>query len=200
MSIVTVADVDGRRARRAHNRDAVVDALIELFDEGLYQPSSAEIAERAGLSPRSLFRYFDDVDDLNRAAIERELGAALPLLDLALPADATLDDKIDRIVDSRSRLFETIAPAARAARIAAHRRPIVATHLRDSRAFLRGQVYELFSSYGAELLPALDALCSFETYELLRYDQRLSRPQTTTALTTALRALLEVHRESPSHT
>src|SRR5438128_1011303 len=72
------AEVDGRRLRREQNREAVLDALVELFAEGLYQPSANDIAERAGISPRSLFRYFDDIDDLNRATIERQLAAARP--------------------------------------------------------------------------------------------------------------------------
>ena len=45
------ATVDGRRLRREQNREAVIDALVELFEEGSYTPSSGEIAERAGISP-----------------------------------------------------------------------------------------------------------------------------------------------------
>ena len=57
---------DGRHARRDRNRLAVVDAMLELYVEGNLDPSSDEIAERAGLSPRSLFRYFEDLDDLGQ--------------------------------------------------------------------------------------------------------------------------------------
>ena len=60
---------DGRHARRDRNRVAVVDAMLELFAAGNLAPSSDEIAEKAGLSPRSLFRYFDDLDDLVRVAL-----------------------------------------------------------------------------------------------------------------------------------
>ncbi len=45
-----VVEVDGRRARREHNRAAVLDALAELYGEANYEPSAAEIAERAGLA------------------------------------------------------------------------------------------------------------------------------------------------------
>src|SRR4051794_15362530 len=126
--------VDGRRLRREVNRDAVLDALAELFHEGVYQPSSNEIAERAGISPRSLFRYFEDVDDLNRAAIERQLEAARPLLDVGVAPDAPTAEKIERLVEARALLFETIGPAARAARVGAHRHPVVAAQLRDARS------------------------------------------------------------------
>jgi len=187
-------EVDGRRLRREQNREAVLDALVDLFREGDYQPSSNTIAERAELSPRSLFRYFDDVDDLHRAAIDRQLAAARPLLDVGVGSDAPTAVKIERLVESRLRLFDTIGPAARAARVCAPSHEAVATQLREARAYLRERLCRLFAPElnrdGPTLLPALDALCSFETHELLRFDQGLSRAKTVTALTSALTALL----------
>ena len=190
--MATASDIDGRRLRREQNREAVLEAMVALFEDGNLQPSSAEIAERAGLSPRSLFRYFDDVDDLNRTAIERQQATARRMLDVGVGADAPTAEKIARVVDSRCRLFEAVAPAARAARISAHRHAVVASNLAEGRAHLRRQVRELFAPElaGTELLPALDALLSFESYELLRFDQRLSRTKTASALTAALTALL----------
>jgi AcrR family transcriptional regulator len=190
----TIDEVDGRRLRREQNREAVLDALVALLGEGTYQPSSNEIADRAGISPRSLFRYFDDIDDLHRAAIERQLAAARPLLDLGVASDAPVRTKIARLVAARVQLFETIAPAARSARAYAHRHPVIAAQVRESRSFLRRQLARLFAPElagdRAARLPALDALCSFETYELLRHDQGLSRARTAAALTAALTALL----------
>ncbi|HQZ33105.1 MAG TPA: TetR family transcriptional regulator, partial [Ilumatobacteraceae bacterium] len=72
------AGEDGRHARRDRNRLAVVDAMLLLYAAGNLEPSSDEIAERAGLSPRSLFRYFDDLDDLVRVAISRQYERLLP--------------------------------------------------------------------------------------------------------------------------
>jgi AcrR family transcriptional regulator len=187
-------EADGRRLRRERNREAVIDALLELFEEGTYQPSSDEIAVRAGLSPRSLFRYFDDIDDLNRAAIDRELASAQPLLELGVTADDPTVVKIEHVVAARVRLWETIAPAARAVRLNAHRRPVVATQLVEGRAFLRTQLRRLFAAElagdRAALLGPLEVLTSFESYELLRGDQGLSRAKTVTALTSAMTALL----------
>lgn len=188
-------ELDGRRLRRQNNREAVVHALISLFEDGVYEPSSAQIAERAGLSPRSLFRYFDDVDDLNRAAIDQQLATARPLLDVGVTADAPLTVRIERLVAARIRLYDAIEPGARAARITAHRHAPVAKQVADSRAYLREQVCRLFrrelTGERLTLVPAVDALCSFETYQLLRVDQKLSRQKTATALSRALRTLLD---------
>ena len=187
-------ELDGRRLRRERNREAVIDAVVSLFEEGSYQPTTDEIAERAGLSPRSLFRYFDDVDDLNRAAVDRQLADAEPLLELDISVDAPTVDKIDCVVAQRLRLWEAIEPAARAARLNAHRRPVVAAQLVDGRAFMRRQLRELFApelqGERAAHLGAIEVLTSFESYDLLRIDQRLSRPKTVSTLTSALRALL----------
>jgi AcrR family transcriptional regulator len=184
-------DVDGRRLRRTNNREAVLDALGELFAEGNDQPSTAEIADRAGLSLRSLFRYFDDVDDLYRAAIERALDAARPLLDVGVGADAPTAVKIEHVVAARMRLYDAIEPAARAARACAHRHAVVAAQIAESRSFLRHQLVKLFASeLDGPRLAAVDVLLSFESHQLLRRAQRLSRPKTAAALTDALRALL----------
>lgn len=188
-----VAVDDGRRLRRAQNREAVLDALAELFAEGVLQPTTDEIAERARISPRSLFRYFADMDDLVHATIRRQLDAARPLVDIgATPHDATAT-KIAGLVETRARLFDAIAPAARAARATAHRRPEVANQVREARSFLRQQVRALFAPEldgRPGLLPALDVLCSFESYDLLRRDQGLSRGKAVDALTAALTELL----------
>ena len=191
--MMAMEELDGRRLRRRQNRESVVQAMLDLYAEGDYQPNAAQIAERAGISPRSLFRYFDDVDDLNRAAIERNLAEAEPFVDPGIDPAATLDTRISQLVDGRLRLFERMAPGLRAARASAHRQPVVGKQVHQARSFMRRQLRPAFAAElggrRSHLLPAVDALTSFETYELLR-DQRLSRPDIVATLTAALTALL----------
>src|SRR4051794_41965076 len=65
--------VDRRRLRTERGRELVVTALLEFFDEGEPQPGAARIAERAGVSERSVFRYFDDLDALAAEAVARQI-------------------------------------------------------------------------------------------------------------------------------
>lgn len=185
---------DGRRRRRATNRQTVLQALVDLFAEGVYQPSAADIAARAGISPRSLFRYFDDVDDLSRAAIEFELSRARPLFEVAVPAGSTLGERVDLVAAARVRLFAAIAPAARAARVSAHRNAVVAAQVAEARRYLRHQLSDVFAAElaGARAgrLPALDALCSFEAYDLLQ-GQGLTAARIAAVVADALGALLD---------
>jgi len=192
------ATVDGRHLRREQNRATVLDALVELFHEGVYEPSSAEIAERAGLSPRSLFRYFDDIDDLNRSAVERHVNTHRALFEIEIDPNGPTTSKIEQFVDARMRLHETVAPAARAARLSAHRHDVLAAQLYETRAFMRAQVLRTFAreleGERVALLPAVDELCSFEAYEFMRNGHRMSRAKVAAALIAALTQLLNNER------
>lgn len=194
------AEVDGRRLRRQQNREAVLDALVELFEEGDFTPGTARVAERAGISPRSLFRYFDDVDDLHRAAIERSRLIAVPLTLMDIDPSAPTRAKVEAFVESRVRLHEAVGNAERAVRASAHRLDVIAAQLREGRAFFRDQARTVFApelaGERAALLPAIDALTSIETYDLYRSTHGLSHARATRALVTALTALLD-HKGTP---
>jgi len=194
-----VASEDGRRLRRDRNRAAVVDALLQLYEEGNLQPSSDEIAVRAGLSPRSLFRYFDDIDDLCRAAISRQQERVLPLVMLDTSPEVSLDERIAALVKQRVQLFEAIGSVGTVSRLRAPFQPLIAEELGQSRHLFRAQIKRLFATElsaagparGPALLSALDLLCSFESYQLLRDDQRLSRAKAAGVLTEALTTMLQ---------
>lgn len=190
---------DGRHARRDRNRLAVVDAMLELYSEGRFDPSSDEIAERAGLSPRSLFRYFDDIDDLVRAAISRQYERVRPLAEIDLSTEAPLAERVSRLVRSRLRTYDAIAAAGKVARARAHAQPLVAEQLTQARALWRRQVERLFApelaampaARAAGALAVADVLASFESVQLMRDDQALTRARIEAALTESLTRLME---------
>jgi TetR/AcrR family transcriptional regulator, regulator of autoinduction and epiphytic fitness len=188
---------DGRSVRRARNRDAVVDAMLALHREGRLNPSSDEIAQRAGLSPRSLFRYFTDIDDLCRAAIARQQERITPLTAIDVAPEAPLVERIDALVRVRCRLFEETTGTATVARLRAPSQPLIADQLQQARTYFRQQVRRLFAAELAALGPAApaalaaaDVLASFESYQLLRRDQGLTIDDTAAALGRALTAVL----------
>ncbi len=101
-----IEEGDGRSLRRKRNRDAVISALIELIQEGDLAPTVAKIADRAAVSHRSVFRYFDDLNDLARTAIETEFRKAWPLSVIANVGEGPLDERIDAIVAASMRTFQ----------------------------------------------------------------------------------------------
>src|SRR4051794_7539538 len=72
---------DGRTARSQRTRDSVVEALLDLLNAGNPRPTAREIAEQAGVSLRSVYVHFDDLEDLFLAATGRHLERILPLLE-----------------------------------------------------------------------------------------------------------------------
>lgn len=189
---------DGRRLRRDRNREAVVEALLELYREGNLTPSTDEIAERAGISARSLFRYFEDVDALVRTAVARQQEHLAPLFEVTARPDQPLGDRVDRFVADRMRLLDAMGPVGQLARSIAPRQPQVAAELGRIRAVLRGQVVEVF---GPELrhvpaddhdavLAALDVACSWEARHLLRQDQRLGKAAAARVMALSVHRLL----------
>ena len=192
------AETDGRRLRRALNREAVVDALLSLYDEGNLRPGTDEIAERAGISPRSLFRYFDDTDDLAGEAVTRQLSRALPLVQLDVTAETPFPDRVAALVAQRLGLFGELGRAAQVARLRAPFQPRLAAVLASSRQFLRSQLRALFAPELTAMgddraewaLASSDVLLSFESYQLLTSDQGFSADEAATVLTGALSTLL----------
>lgn len=198
MTTLHADEVDGRHLRRDRNRAAVVDALLELYDEGSLTPGADEIAARAGISARSLFRYFDDLDDLARASIARQQERISHLWALDATPEQPLLQRIERFVAARVRLLEAMGAVGRVARFRAVSQPIVAAELRRIRRALRGQVEELFAAelaarpggQRAPALAALDVVASWESYDLLRHDQGLSRAAAEVTMAAAMAALL----------
>ncbi len=194
MMVAQASAFDGRRMRRELNREAVIDALIAFFRAGNYHPSCGEIATRAGLSERSLFRYFNDVADLHRAAADKEITDVLQLVASAAAAQDPTHVKIERMVRARAALWEQAGPAARALGANAHRHASLAAELDRYRSSLRGQLRELFApelaASGTAVLPAMEVLCSHHSWDRLRHSQGMSAESAAAALIVALTALL----------
>ena len=196
MAGVTAAD--GRRMRRHRTRDAVVDALLDLIRDGDLAPSAEAVAARAGLSARSVFRYFDDLDDLCRVAIVHQLDAVRPLLQADLDVAGPLAERIAAVVDQRVRLFEAMGDVGAFARLRAPFQPLVAEQLDAARRLLRDR---LRATLGPELaaldgdtadaiVAAADVLCSFESFRLLREGHGRSAIEAAAVMTSGVKALL----------
>jgi AcrR family transcriptional regulator len=97
---------DGRIALRLRNRQRVIDALIELVDEGDISPSMEAIVDRSGASERSIFRYFNDLSDLSVSAVRAVAERVEPSRLIADIGEGTLGHRIDQLIASRLRVAE----------------------------------------------------------------------------------------------
>jgi AcrR family transcriptional regulator len=190
--------VDGRTMRRTRNRSAVITALLDMIREGDLHPGAAEIAERAGVSHRSIFRYFDDLDDLVRTAIDQAFADAGELSKIPDPGVGDLDDRIARFVDARIALFESVSGTMQLARMRAYSIPSIDAEIAVIAQAFRGQISEHF---GAELVEVptpereflVDAILVLSSYDGYSIQSRLlssSTDRIRAAWRTAIAAIL----------
>ena len=199
MSAEPAFTTDGRRARRDQNRERVVDAMLELYRRGELQPSVAEVAARSGVSHRSVFRYFEDLDELYRVAIERQWAAVHDLWMLSAIGQGALPDRVDRLVEQRLTLYDTAAPVARVGHMRAPMQPILLARLRQTGVEAVEQISIHFEPELASLdevtrsvtVEALTAAVSMETMENLRYLRELSRQKAGAVMKTTVLGLLD---------
>ncbi len=196
-SALEAGGTDGRHARRDRNRLAVLDAAIELFFEGDPQPKPEHIAERAGVSLRSLYRYYSDIPELYRAAMDRNFDRARPVILIPDLGEGSLDDRIARCVTARLKLYEVLGPAIPMARFASQQNETVRTRFDVGRDLLRQQVEKHFqpeleampAAKRAAVLAAADVICQLETLYYLRSDRNLSAKATAEVMTATLSAI-----------
>ena len=104
---------DGRTARAARTRAAIVDALLSLLEEGDLQPTANRIAERAGISLRLIYHHFGDLEALFHAAAIRQ-GERIVQLSTPIPIDLPFDERLDLFVLQRADILEWMTPVRRA--------------------------------------------------------------------------------------
>ena len=150
--------------------------MLEIVRAGELAPSAEQVAQRAEVGLRTVFRHFRDMDSLYRemsAVIEDELRA---LIDRPFRAE-TWRERLVELIARRTTAFEKIAPYQRDSAVWRHRsRFLAADHeklTRNARAILAAQLPPEVQG-DAATLEALDLLLSFETWARLRDVQGLS--------------------------
>lgn len=194
----TTAGGDGRTLRRERGRAAVTDAMIELVLEGHLPPSAEQLAARSGVSVASVFRYFDGLDDLRRAATEVYLQRYDHLFEIPDIGEGPLVERIERLVDARLRLYEVAGPMGRLVRIRAHDDAGARDNLSRLRHTYTDQLRHHFDAeltpLGADrrndLVDTVATLTSFESWEQLRDDRARTDPGIRRAWTHAIARLI----------
>jgi len=178
-----------------------VDAVLEIVREGSLQavslPGAAEVAARAGVSERTVFRHFADLDSLFLAAAARMRPIQTTYLG-PRPDSPDLVDRITAIVRLRGKLYEDIAPVRRVAIYLSHTQPVLLAQLAQSHAAARAQIADVFAPELSRLdrrrrllmLDALDLAASWSSWEALRTTQGCSTERTRLVITEAMTALL----------
>ena len=185
---------DGRRLRSERSRKSMIDAALELIEEGNFAPTAKQISARADVGIRSFFRQFEDMDQFFAAVDEHTVGSFWESFLHEGDREGELPERLDSILATYAKAFEE------------HRSLLLATKsLRWSSRVLKENYerYQQISRANKERwLPEIsqlssderelaDAYLSFEMWHRLRDIQGLSCSAAQALVLEALTRLLD---------
>jgi AcrR family transcriptional regulator len=182
---------DGRRERSAASRRRILAAMVDLIESGQPSPTAEAVALRAGVSLRTVFRHFEEMENLHleiAALVFERVRHILerPFEHRSWPAN------LPEAVERRAEFFEVMAPFKTAIDVHRHRsRAIAAQHRRItvmSRDLLAASVSpELHAD--RERFELLCLLMSLEAWQRLREQQGLTIAEASRAVLAGARAI-----------
>jgi len=185
---------DGRNERARRTREAVVDALLALHDEGDLTPTAQRVAARAGVALRTVYGHFNDMETLYAEAGERELRRLYAVAEV-VPPELPLPERIEGFCRSRARVLEYLLPVMRATRLREPFSPQLARNRARYIASADAEVERVFAAElaGADGLRTLDALylaTGGPAWDALRTDRHLDPAQAEAVMRRTVTALL----------
>lgn len=175
---------DGRAARSHRSRRAIVDAMRALHAEGDVRPTAPRVAERAGVSLRTVWQQFADMETLLVEAIRRDQEVLRSLTERIGP-DQPLAARIAQFTGQRSRILEHMTPTWRAARLQEpfsaqlqqNKTLMLAKSQRELEAVFRPELVTLEDQLRRPLLRSLQAISIWSFWESLRTELGLAPDQ-----------------------
>lgn len=187
---------DGRRARTRASKHAVATAMLALMREHGEIPTADDVAQRAGMSRRSVFRLFEDLPTLSRAAIETMRAEVLERFPPPMPGPS-VRDPMAALVQHRASVYEFIMPVRTIAQRRRAEEPAVEADLQRSRLEFRMHLELLLGPLAPReakardrVLHAVEALTSWATWRVLRQEQGCSTTDAQAVVLGSVRALL----------
>ena len=175
---------DGRAARSHRSRRAIVDAMRALHAEGDLRPTAPRVAERAGVSLRTVWQQFADMETLLVEAIRRDQEVLRSLTE-RIAADQPLAARVAQFAGQRSRILEHMTPTWRAARLQEpfsqqlqrNKTLMLAKSQRELEAVFAPELGTLSDQHRQRLLQSLQAISIWSFWESLRTELGLAADQ-----------------------
>ena len=188
---------DGRAARSHRSRRAIIEAMRALHAEGDPRPTAPRVAARAGVSVRTVWQQFADMETLLVEAIRRD-DQILKSLRMRIEPDQPLAARVNQFVGQRARILEQMTPTWRAARLHEPFSAQLQRHTAKMLAAAKAELETVFARELAELEPgqrrqltdSLHAISIWSFWESLRTELGLGSAQARELVGSTFSALL----------
>lgn len=186
---------DGRLARSQRTRELIVEAHRALLAAGTTRPTAAMISQKAGVSIRTLWSNFSDMEALLLTTVDQWLAEDEPRRQTVDP-DLPIGSRIEQFCDERLRRLEHVSPIARASEPVDKLSVALQSRREKLIAGVRAELQVIFAAELAasevrdELLDAMTMTTSWAAWSLLRHDLGLSPERARGVMESALRSLV----------
>lgn len=183
----TATNVDGRTARKLSNRNRILDVALEAAS-GPGELSIEDLAERAGVSVRSVYNHFPTARDLVAGMYERGTELMAPLLEGLPTAEVDFEVRVVEWTQIMAEVLERIAGMRWRALQAESRYPDLQPELAALRELHRVNVHETFPELDEPAQHAVVALTDSLGWRALRRHQGLSTEEAREAIADTIRS------------
>lgn len=178
---------DGRRLRSERSRQAIIDAMLNLVEEGVLIPTAQQVSERAGVGIRSVFRHFSDMESLFVSADSKIREQYLGLF-TGGDREGTPEERVLHAVEQHAMAYEAIGNHFLTTKAQLWRYPVLRDQYTRATRQLRKDLDDWLpelQQLSADEREMVDAVASFEHWNRLREHQGLSK-KTSIRMTTDL--------------
>ncbi len=131
------------RPRSEETRNSILEFSIQVFGErGFKSTTIKEIADRAEISPGSVYNYFQDKEDLFRCAVEEGWQQFLTEIKGIITAPGLLEERFVTILDFCFETLKDALPLLRGMLFEAHQRHLLHENLEKLCRLLEGLTEE----------------------------------------------------------
>lgn len=181
---------DGRRRRSQSSRERIVAAMLELVAEGQITPSADQVASRASVGLRTVFRHFADMESLY-AAMTGTLSQQYEMWQVPF-ASSDWRGQLNETIDRRLATYEKLLPFKRAADAHRHTSPAIQAEHKRTLDLMRQRLLSILPEpivQNEPVLEAIDLLLSPEAWQRLRDEQHLTVDRARGVITAQIGAL-----------
>ena len=182
---------DGRLLRSERSRQLIIEAIIELIDEGFLIPTAQQVEKRADVGIRSVFRHFDDMDDIFKTANEIIFQDTRPLF-VGGDRSGTLDTRISNATEQLTAGYASVKNFMLSGRVRRWNTPVILKNYTLNRKRLQKELEDWIP----EILELTEdnkqcayALASFDFWFRLHEDQEVSQEACIDIMSRQLRTL-----------
>ncbi len=182
---------DGRRERSAASRRRILAAMVDLIESGQPSPTAEAVAARAGVSLRTVFRHFEEMENLHLEIAALVFERVRPILERPFQK-RDWPESLGEAVARRAEFFEIMAAFKTAIDVHRHKSRAIAAQHRRITVMSRDL---LAATLPADLLAdrqrfeLLALLMSLESWQRLREQQGLTVAEAEAAILHGARML-----------